>query len=555
MEGKTFGGMSPESTEVLVVGAGPVGATLAGDLGLRGIRCVVIDETDGVVKDPRLHAVNIRTMELARRWGIVDDLRNCGWPATHSQDVAYVTKVGGAELGRIAWPSISEMRPPPQSPVFAQRCPQNWFNPILHRFAANQTSVSVRFRHRLLSFEQADDHVIAVVVDLESGRQYTINAKFMVACEGARSATREALGIQRERSPQIGFAADLVFRSPALARKTGANEAGRYTMITPEGMSFSLLPMDGRELYRMMLYAEPDKTTTERAIAAIRQSIGTDVPFDVVNDVLHWVPRVTMAERFRADCVFIAGDAAHTMPTAGGYGMNTGILDAADLGWKLAAVLRGWGGPTLLDSYEAERRPAAQRTSAMASSVYKQFHVMGDVIKGYGSTLLDTSAQGDIARKEIGGKLMSFFSREFNSLGGALGYRYEGSPVCIQDGSTPPEDTMTEYVQTSRPGHRAPHVWIRDGVSTLDLFRNGFTIIRCGGDDKDCAALREAAKERNVPLDVVDFHDDKLRELYPRHFTLIRPDGHVAWRGDTLDRPAHTIWDIVTGQPVGAGQG
>jgi 2-polyprenyl-6-methoxyphenol hydroxylase-like FAD-dependent oxidoreductase len=537
-------------TDVLVVGAGPVGATLAGDLGRRGIRCILIDETDGVVRDPRLHAVNIRTMELARSWGIADDLRNCGWPAGHLQDVAYVTRIGEQELGRIVWPSIGDMRPPAQSPTFAQRCPQNWFNPILQRFAASAESVSLRFKHKMTSFTQLGEQVAATIYDRDERREYSVEAKYLVACDGARSETREALGINREKSQNIGYAAEMIFKSPALARKTGIEEAGRYTVITPrDGMSFSVLPMDGRELYRMMLYAEPVKASKEKVVDAIRYSLGDGVPFELVSDVLHWVPRETLAERFRVGRVFIAGDAAHTMPTAGGYGMNTGILDSADLGWKLDATLRGWGGPALLDSYDIERRPAARRTSSMASLIYKHFHIVGEEIKLLGPALL---ADPVVARQTIGERLTNFFRREFNALGGALGYRYEESPICIPDGSPAPDDTPDEYEQTSRPGHRAPHAWIRDGVSTLDEFGGGFTLVRCGGGDEDCAALRAAADARRVPMKVVTMTDQSIRELYPRSFTLVRPDGHVAWRDDAVGASAHAILATVTGSSTPA---
>jgi 2-polyprenyl-6-methoxyphenol hydroxylase-like FAD-dependent oxidoreductase len=544
---KDEGGVS-QATEVLIVGAGPVGAALAGDLGRRGVKCTVVEATDGTVRDPRLHAVNIRTMELARRWGLVDALRNCGWPAEHLQDVVYATKIGGYELGRLAWPPINLMTPPRQSPVFAQRCPQNWLNPILHKFAKAQSSVDLRFLHRLISFLQTDSHVTALIDDLENGTQYSIKARFMVACDGGRSFTREALGVQREKAGPIGFAADGVFRSPALAKRNGRLEAGRYTIITPEGMSFSLLPMDGKELYRMMLYVEPTRASAERVVDAIRYSIGADIPFEMIGDVLHWVPRVTMAEQFRVGRILLAGDAAHTMPTAGGFGMNTGILDAADLGWKLAAVLRGWGGPSLLDSYHAERKPAAQRISAMASTIYKQFHVMGDEIKAYGNATLEDSPGGIKARKEIGGKITGFFRREFNAIGGALGYAYEDSPICIPDGSEPPEDSMTEYVQTSRPGHRAPHAWVGEGISTLDLFDSEFSVIHSDGKMEPCAALHESALRLSIPIRVASYSDDRVRDLYPKNITLIRPDGHVAWRGDDLDQAPDAIWSVVTGR-------
>jgi hypothetical protein len=200
-----------------------------------------------------------------------------------------------------------------------------------------------------------------------------------------------------------------------------------------------------------------------------------------------------------------------------------------------------------LDSYQAERKPAAQRISAMASTVYKQFHVMGDEIKGYGNLTLESSPQGVKAREAIGAKITHFFRREFNAIGGALGYKYEGSPICIPDGSEPPEDSMVEYVQTSRPGHRAPHAWVGEGLSTLDLFGDGFTMIHSGGEIGPCAALQESASRRNIPLRVVSYSDDEVRELYPKNLTLIRPDGHVAWRGDAVQTP-DAVLSIVTGR-------
>jgi hypothetical protein len=177
----------------------------------------------------------------------------------------------------------------------------------------------------------------------------------------------------------------------------------------------------------------------------------------------------------------------------------------------------------------------------MASLVFKHFHVVGDEIKRFGPDLLKESEAGEVARETIGDRLVNFFRKEFNALGGALGYRYEESPICIPDGSPAPEDLVDEYVQTSRPGHRAPHAWIRDGVSTLDLFGEKFTLIRSGGEDRHCVALQKAADVQGVPMNIVTLNDAPIRALYPRNFTLVCPDGHVAWRGDVVDDSAQII--------------
>ncbi len=532
----------------MVVGAGPVGAALAGELGRLGVRCFLVEVSDGQVFDPRLHAVNVRSMELARRWGITDELRNCGWPQDHSQDVVYVTSLLGEVLGRIRWPAIAHMTPPPESPTFAQRCPQTWFNPILQRFAARQKSVRLCLLNRLECFEQDANGVTARVSDLRTGATWTARVAYLVAADGARSQVREQLGIERRYASQLGHSAEIVFRSRTLAQLMGAGEAGRYNIVEPGGMSKSLLPIDGVDLYRMTLIAEGERVTRERIVQAIRQAIGNDdVPFELVNDVIPWISGVTEAESFRRDRVFLAGDAAHTMPTTGGMGMNTGILDAVDLAWKLEACCRGWGGPVLLDSYELERRPAAQRTSEMASAIYRDWLALEAQLKRGADLLYADCTEGVAYRGDLGKQLVSVFSREFNSIGGALGYRYSNSPICIPDGSPEPEDSLSFYLPVSRPGHRAPHMWVDKGsTSTLDWFGRGFCVLH-HGDSRDLA--EEAlgiALGLGFPTSLKQLPRG-TRSLYPEHITIVRPDGHVAWRGSRI---AASEWRTVAGWPA-----
>ena len=532
-------------TEVLIVGAGPVGAALAGDLGSRGVRCILLEATDGQLFDPRLHAVNVRTMELARRWGITEKLRNCGWPQDHSQDVVYVTSVVGDELARVLWPSISEMRPPPESPTFAQRCPQTWFNPILQEFAKRQPSVRARFENRLESFEQDSSGVTAQVKDLKTGELWTVRSAYLVACDGARSEIRDQLGIERRYTKKLGHSAEIVFRSPALAALTGASEAGRYNIVQATGMSKSLLPIDGKDLYRMTLIAEGSPVTRERIVAAIRESIGSDdIQFELVNDVIPWISGVSSAETFRQDRVFLAGDAAHTMPTTGGMGMNTGILDSLDLAWKLEACCRGWGGPGLLASYEIERRQAADRTSEMASAIYQDWLALEPELKRGAELLHEKDAKGVAYKSALGSQLVGVFTREFNSIGGALGYRYNESPICIADGSPEPEDSLSIYTPVSRPGHLAPHLWVDDGrTSTLDWFGTGFCILHHIDSKEAAARVQLPAVGLGVPVHLRQL-PPRSREHYPCDVTIVRPDGHVAWRGARLEDLG---WQMITG--------
>jgi 2-polyprenyl-6-methoxyphenol hydroxylase-like FAD-dependent oxidoreductase len=533
-------------TEVLIIGAGPVGTVLASELGRRGIGCMVIEMTDGVFRDPRLHAVSIRTMELVRKWGLTDELRHCGWPQEHPQDIAFVTSLSGYELGRILWPAISKMQAPTESPTFAQRCPQSWFNPILHRYAMRFNTVQFRWRSELIDFDQTSDSVSATVRDVESGNHQTLSAKYLVGCDGARSFVRETLGIERENTGTYGYSAEAIIRSQDLAELTRARIAGRYTAVTEDGVSASLLPYDGRDRFRMTLMAEIQKVDRARMDQAISLLIGKHVSYEYLTDILPWANRETCAKNFRVNRAFIAGDSARTMPPTGGHGMNTGVLDGFDLGWKLAAVLRGWAGDRLLDSYEYDRKKGGSRTAEMAGCIYKDWHKVKPVIRQNAFHLTQSGSEGDAARQYLGELLTSTFQREFNALGASLGYRYSGSPVIIDDETQEPEDDILHYIPTARPGHRLPHAWLKDGRSTLDLVGDVYTLIEVG-QSRFASSFREAAQSKHIPLDIVQIDDPEISRLLDSSAVLVRPDQHVAWRARSGNCEAGRILDIVCG--------
>jgi 2-polyprenyl-6-methoxyphenol hydroxylase-like FAD-dependent oxidoreductase len=537
-------------TEVVIIGGGPVGAALSGDLGRRGIPNILLEMTDGVFRDPRLHAVNIRTMELARRWQIEDDLRNCGWPADHSQDILFVTALTGYELGRIEWPAIGTMSPPDASPTFAQRCPQAWFNPILVSFARRQAVSDVRMRWRCDSFVQDEAGVTVHATDLSDESRHIIRAKYLVAADGSRSNVRRALGIHRNGPDAYGLSAEAIVEIPHLSRSHSMGLAGRYTLVTEQGMSASLLPFDGRNLYRMTTMVEQEGMTEATMAEAVRALIGANVPFEFKSPVLPWSNRETCAQSFLSGRVFIAGDAAHTMPTTGGFGMNTGILDSWDLGWKLEADIKGWGGPLLCGSYDHERKLAAQRTARLAGAIYKDWLQVKNELDAGRGLLLAENADGYAYRAHLGDTLVRTFRREFNAVGGALGYRYEGSPICIADGTSEPDDSLTDYRQTSRPGHRAPHVWLEDGRSTLDLFGEGFVLMTRDARSAVAQAFKEHAASVGVPFTVFSLNSPALQTAYEVDHVLVRPDGHVAWRSVGAAPAPAAVLDIARGVPV-----
>ncbi len=361
-------GVLEKSVPVLIVGGGPVGLALAGDLGWRGVACVLIEQSDGSIYQPRMDMVGVRTMEFCRRWGLVGTVEGSPYPRDYAQDNVYVTSLAGYELGRERFPGIGQAAPPPQSPQRRERCPQNMFDPILRDFAASQEAVTMRYRTRLVGFTQDAEQVTATVENADTGAREEIVARYLVGCDGARSMVRETLGITMRGNPALTYTTNVIFRCPDLVALHDKGKAYRHIVIGPEGTWATIVAINGRDQWRFSLIGSSTQReyTTAEIEAAIRRAVGRDFKFEILS-VLPWVRRELVAESYREGRVFIAGDAAHAMSPTGGFGMNTGIGDAVDLSWKLAAVLQGFGGDGLLDSYTVERQPVGARNVAEAS--------------------------------------------------------------------------------------------------------------------------------------------------------------------------------------------
>jgi 2-polyprenyl-6-methoxyphenol hydroxylase-like FAD-dependent oxidoreductase len=534
---------------VLIVGGGPVGLALAGDLGWRGVPCLLIEQSDGSIYQPRQDLVGIRTMEFCRRWGLVAAVEASPYPRDIAQDNVYVTSLVGYELGRERFPSMGDEKPPPVSPQKRERCPQNMFDPILRAFASSHPSVELRYRTRLLSFIQDRGRVVATLQDLDHARRYEVEARFIAGCDGARSLVRDTLGIGMAGNPALTYTTNIIFRCPHLVSLHDKGLAYRFIILGPDGVWATIVAINGRDQWRMSIIggANPGELTRDEIDAAISRAVGIDFDYEILT-VLPWVRRELVADRFRNGCGFILGDAAHAMSPTGGFGMNTGIGDAVDLSWKLAATLAGWGGPGLLDSYETERRPVGVRNVAEASRNLRRMLSFGD-----NPTLLDDSAEGVRTRERVGREFAEAMRHEWYTLGMHLGYRYEGSPICWPDGTDAPPDHPRTYVPTARPGHRAPHAWLANGRSTLDLFGRGFTLLDMGAEAADVVALREAAQRYRVPMQVVRIDEPDALALYERRLVLVRPDGHVAWRDDRAPADPALLIDLARGAvPDGA---
>jgi 2-polyprenyl-6-methoxyphenol hydroxylase-like FAD-dependent oxidoreductase len=534
----------PAATGVLVVGAGPVGLALAGDLGSRGVSCVLIEQSDGSILQPKMDMVGVRTMEFCRRWGLADAVRDAPYPRDLRQDCVWGTSVTGYEFGRERFASRGDEQPAPGSPQKRERVPQDMFDPILFDFARRQRSVTIRHLCRLIAFEQREDKVSVTVEDLAAGRRHVIEAGYLVGCDGGASAVRAGLGITLSGNPALTYTTNIIFRSAALKTLHDKGEFYRFIAFDERGMWGTIVAIDGRDCYRVSIVGDdqPRRYLQDEVRGAIRKIVGVDFAFEIVS-VMPWIRRLLVADSFGSGGVFIAGDAAHMFSPTGGFGMNTGIQDAVDLAWKLEAVLAGWGGRHLLKSYEIERRPVGIRNVTEAGGNLGRM-----VMPKADERVFEAGPAGDAARADFGRRYTNAMRREWFSTGIHLGYRYEHSPIVVADGTPEPPDDPAIYVATSRPGHRAPHVWLAaDGRSTLDLFGRGFVLMRLGGDAPEAAAFVAAATARSLPVTVFESSQPDLVHAYEKALVLVRPDGHVAWRGDVLPPDLDDLVDTVRG--------
>jgi 2-polyprenyl-6-methoxyphenol hydroxylase-like FAD-dependent oxidoreductase len=531
---------------VLIVGGGPVGLAMAIELGWRNVSCLVLEEGDGSVDHPRLGAIMTRTLEFCRRWGIADRIYNCGFNNDYKLDVVYCTSMSGHLLARDAFPSCAELEPPSQSPEKRQRCPQLWFNPILQKHADEYDSVEIRHHCKLEEWTQTPDSVIVRAMDSSTGQPVEIHAQYVVACDGAGSRVRSGLDISMLGDPALSYSVNIFIRSPELLRRHKLGEAERYIFVGERGVWGNLTVVDGRDLWRVTVIGSHVRNNIDEfdAHGFIRQALGsTDIPYEIIS-VKPWRRTELIASNFSRGRIFLAGDAAHTMSPTGGFGMNTGIADIVDLGWKFEAVLSGWGGSSLLETYEIERQPIARQAASISADNFRNWVSANQEDC---SDIAENSENGNLKRTIVGEKLSKACHEEWDCLGVQLGYRYDDSPICVSDGTTAPPFSASSYEQTSRPGGRAPHGWIGENVSTLDLFGKGFVLLNFDSEEIDVSGIEDAAATRGVPLRVISIAAQDVAAIYERKFVLVRPDGHVAWRGDEIPGDSVALIDRVRG--------
>ncbi len=540
-----------EVVEVLISGAGPAGLSAAIELGSRGVRCMVAERNDRVGYSPRAKTTNVRTREHLRRWGIADSLRACSpMPADYPSTIVFATRMGGWELARFENALNGSLQRNDLYSESAQWVPQYALEDMLRRHAASLHGVEVCFSTELASFEQDAEGVTSELRDVRTGALRKVRSAYLVGADGASSTVREKIGARMTGQGALASNYSVIFRAPELAGRHALGRAIMYWMVNEDVPSL-LGPMDGDGLWFFMatrLAGNIDPRTVD-PVELIRRGTGLhDLDLEIVGTDA-WTAHQLIADTYASGRVMLVGDACHLHPPFGGFGMNMGVGDAVDLGWKLAATLQGWGGPGLLPSYEAERRPVHERTIAEAVANYA---LVGNQLVRPG--MEDAGPLGEATRNEVGEMIRAAKVREFKTLGVVLGYHYSGSPVVAGDGTAPPPGDTVLYVPSAHPGCLAPHLWLADGSSLYDRFGSGFTLLVTDGAAEEGKPLQLAAAAHGIPLALLAPRDMRLLPRYAARFALIRPDQHVAWRGDAIPADARALLAQVSGFPPAASE-
>jgi 2-polyprenyl-6-methoxyphenol hydroxylase-like FAD-dependent oxidoreductase len=531
---------------VLVVGAGPVGLTLAVDLGRRGVRCTLVEKKAAPEFLPKMERCNARTMEIFRRMGIVDEVRAAGLDRSVPMDVYIALAMNEPPLLRLPYPSVAEAQAQiaacndgtmPREPY--QLISQYTLEPLLKRIAEGLPSVTVRYGHEFVCVSQDADGATATVRDPD-GRTSEIRARYVVGCDGGASPVRKQLGIQLRGEGNLMRFYQALFHAPDLFDRIPIGDGpghGRHYHIADAQATF-LIMQDSTKHWT--LHAVVD--IPEAMAAQFERTIGVPLPYQMLY-VGEWKQNLLLADRYGAGRVFLAGDSVHLVIPTGGLGMNTGVGDAIDLSWKLEATLRGWGGPNLLASYEIERRQVGDRNvgaSRYASQGRRKWRSQ------YRPDIRDATPDGQATRENLA-RVANVEQRKTNEMIGAeLGYRYVGSPIVWEEPGGP-EHLFREYVPMTWPGARLPHVWLRDGRSVHDAIGDGYTLLRLGGSAADTGDLERAMRARQAPFTELTIDEATPRDVYGYDLILVRPDLHVVWRGNAPPADAAHLAAVVTG--------
>ena len=545
--------MDSNTANVVIVGAGPTGLLLACELGVRGISVILVEEASGPSRHPKSNTQSARSMEIYRRHGISARLRQLGLPRDRNTDVAYFSRLFGYELHRVSLPSLEDAEravrtgdPRWPTPEPQTRVTQMVVEPLLLERARTFASVEVRYGWKATDLEQDEHGVRLSIQHFDTGQRQRLRGDFLVGGDGGKSFVRKALGIRflGEGGLEMEFLGGRMlatyFRSPTLLERFPHADTWMHWIMQPSGRA--ILVLIDRDRHEFLLHfqlknADENEHTVDFA-ARLAAVVGESIPHQVLSSAVWRAGLGLVAEHFSKGRCHLVGDAIHLFTPTGGFGLNTGIEDAFNLGWKLAAVCQGVAPRALLDTYEIERRPIALRNTRYALQLTQRNGACP-----VSAALDDEGAEGAAARAATRTYLQAFARWEFDTPGVQLGARYDGSPLVDAQGASAPMDSPTTYQPSTVPGGRLPHVLLLDGSSLFDRLGPEFTLLQLA-PSLDGNAWRSAAAATRIPLTVVDLTDQaaaiallRTDALLGTDALLVRPDQHIAWRGTATADP------------------
>jgi 2-polyprenyl-6-methoxyphenol hydroxylase-like FAD-dependent oxidoreductase len=534
-------GRLPVSTPVLIAGGGPVGLATAVELAHHGIASVIIERREEVSwLRPRAKTTSARTMEHFRRWGLADELREAApLPVAWSDEAVFCTSLLGREITRIGACFGLDLAGSDLVAECGQQVPQPVVEHVLREAVSQSPMAGMVTGAQVVAVREGVGGAEVDVTD-HLGRQHRIQAQYVIGCEGARSVVRDAIGAHYEGIEASRPNFNIVFRAPGLGDRVPHGPAIHYWVLNPDqpGLVGRLDLDETWWCIAQGVDVEMGEADPERLVHNL---VGGEVPVSVLATDA-WLARMLLVDRYSSRRLFLAGDAAHQNPPWGGHGFNTGIGDAVNLGWKMAAVLNGWAPEDLLASYEPERRPIAARTIEEAA---RNMATLAPELAD--RRLTGSDDEFAEARPNVAAAIHATKTGEFHSLELTLGYEYEESTIVVTEDPPEVETTTsaeTGYQPTAAPGHRLPHRWMAPGDSLYDRLGTEFTLL---GDLSRPVAGRlvDEARSLDVPLSLMDVRGEEWRVRFGADLVLVRPDQHVAWRGNHLDDPVDIVRQVV----------